>query len=288
MTNKGNIQSRLERLIKQLTEEISKDWSLADMAASTCLSRFHFHRVFQAQLGLTPAEYLRRLRLERAAHQLTYRKLSVTDIALDNGFESLEGFSRAFKQLVGMSPSAFRRTPEFKFLTVLPDNNREKSMTSYPVEVRQFESQSIALMMHSGPQQMLPQTISRFINWRRKAGCIPPDSRTFNLIYDDPSTVPPQQFRFGLAAGIKHGSIKADALTDDPVQLMEFPRALCAWIPYTGSDNGLGDAVNQLYQWLNDSGREAADFPLFFERIAWFPEVPEHMSETHIYLPLKS
>ena len=54
-----------------------------------------------------------------------------------------------------------------------------------------------------------------------------------------------------------------------------------------GSDNGIGTAVRFLYkQWLPTSGFSVRDFPLFFERVRFFPEVNEQVMITDIYLPL--
>src|SRR5687768_1916825 len=75
------------------------------------LSRFHFQRMFVRCLGETPGELRRRLLLERAAHELVATSRSVTHIAFDAEYESLEGFSRAFRRTYGLSPSHYRRIP---------------------------------------------------------------------------------------------------------------------------------------------------------------------------------
>jgi AraC family transcriptional regulator len=96
-----------------LTDAVSRALDSAltgdDMAQDAAYSRGHFQRVFRDRLGETPGDCRRRLLLERAAHQLRYAVDSVTNIALSSGFDSLEGFSRAFKKAFGMSPSHFRR-----------------------------------------------------------------------------------------------------------------------------------------------------------------------------------
>jgi AraC-like DNA-binding protein len=75
------------------------------------LSRFHFQRVFAEILGETPGQMRRRLQLEGAAHQLATAPCPVTDVAFDTGFESVEGFCRAFKRAYGATPSEFRARP---------------------------------------------------------------------------------------------------------------------------------------------------------------------------------
>ena len=83
----------------------------AALAERACLSRFHFGRVFRRFVGEAPSKMERRLRLERAAHSLSATGQDVTSIAFDAGYDSLEGFSRAFRRAYGLSPSRYRALP---------------------------------------------------------------------------------------------------------------------------------------------------------------------------------
>ena len=74
------------------------------------VSPFHFIRVFRATFGETPHRYLQRRRVERAMALLRETDRSVTDICLDVGFTSLPTFSRTFREIVGVSPAAYRRS----------------------------------------------------------------------------------------------------------------------------------------------------------------------------------
>jgi len=66
------------------------------------------------------------------------------------------------------------------------------------------------------------------------------------------------------------------------------PGGRCAVVRHVGSDDNIGLVVSYLYSnWLNKTKEELRDFPLFFERINFFPEVPEHEMVTDVYLPLK-
>jgi AraC-like DNA-binding protein len=78
------------------------------LAASVHLSRAHFIRSFRETFGETPHRYLQRRRLERAMALLRETDRPVTEICLDVGFTSLGTFSRTFREIVGVSPSAYR------------------------------------------------------------------------------------------------------------------------------------------------------------------------------------
>jgi AraC-like DNA-binding protein len=72
-------------------------------------SEAHFIRTFRAVFGETPHRYLQRRRVERAMHLLRHSDRHVTDICFDVGFNSLGTFSRTFADIVGVSPSIYRR-----------------------------------------------------------------------------------------------------------------------------------------------------------------------------------
>jgi AraC family transcriptional regulator len=65
------------------------------------------------------------------------------------------------------------------------------------------------------------------------------------------------------------------------------PGGRCAVLRHIGSDHTFGDAVRYLYaMWLPDSGEQLRDFPLYCQRVTFFPDVPEHEAVTDIFLPL--
>lgn len=74
------------------------------------ISDRHLRRLFEAQLGLSPLQYLQTRRLLTAKQLLTDTHLPVTQIALTSGFGSVRRFNAAFAQHYGLSPSALRRT----------------------------------------------------------------------------------------------------------------------------------------------------------------------------------
>ena len=79
------------------------------LAQRVHLSRFHLHRLLTAALGEPPGAFRRRLLLERAAHRLTATREPVVDVAIAAGYDSPDGFSRAFSRAFGIPPSDYRR-----------------------------------------------------------------------------------------------------------------------------------------------------------------------------------
>jgi AraC-like DNA-binding protein len=82
---------------------------VAALAAKAHTSPAHFSRRFKETFGETPHQYLLTRRIERAKHLLRETDRSVTEISLDVGFQSLGSFSTKFKEIVGGTPTEYRR-----------------------------------------------------------------------------------------------------------------------------------------------------------------------------------
>lgn len=79
-----------------------------DVAAHVMLSEYHFARLFKAAFGVTVHQYVMRLRLNQARYLLEVSEQSVTEIALNVGYNSLSAFIHAFGNYVGLTPSAYQ------------------------------------------------------------------------------------------------------------------------------------------------------------------------------------
>jgi AraC-like DNA-binding protein len=83
---------------------------VAAIARAAHASPAHFSRSFRDAFGETPHQYLLTRRMERAKHLLRSSSLSVTEISLEVGFQSLGSFSAAFKRIVGATARDYRRS----------------------------------------------------------------------------------------------------------------------------------------------------------------------------------
>jgi AraC family transcriptional regulator len=103
------MSSAVDSAIARIWESYSEPLSLADIAKSAILSRFHFSRVFRDAIGVSPGRFLSAVRIYQAKRLLASTSLSVTDISLAVGYNSLGSFTNRFTESVGASPSRFRR-----------------------------------------------------------------------------------------------------------------------------------------------------------------------------------
>ncbi|RBY94107.1 AraC family transcriptional regulator [Blastococcus sp. TBT05-19] len=100
-------RDRLRELLDAVLDEDNR--TLSDMAGDAYASPFHLTRVLTRDAGEPPVAMRRRVMLERAAWELR-RGSSVTDVAWTAGYESVEGFSRAFTRAFGRAPSTVDET----------------------------------------------------------------------------------------------------------------------------------------------------------------------------------
>ena len=99
----------LGRLSEVVLKSLDANYSTEELSRRAYQSRTQFHRLFRAVVEETPAAMRRRLLLERAAFQLRNGSKSITEIALDANYGSLEAFTRAFRKAFQVSPSLYRR-----------------------------------------------------------------------------------------------------------------------------------------------------------------------------------
>ncbi|MDA3961548.1 MAG: helix-turn-helix domain-containing protein [Planctomycetota bacterium] len=100
---------QLADLLGHLESDWNQTWAVTAMAKRCGLSLSTFQRRFRQLTGHSATEFLIRLRIHHACQQLHHSDLAITTIALTCGFEDSNYFSRQFRRITGMSPSAYRR-----------------------------------------------------------------------------------------------------------------------------------------------------------------------------------
>jgi len=285
-------RARFCKVLEYIDTNLNDELTVEKLSGVAALSKYHFHRQFSELFGISVYKYVQLRRLKRASYQLAFRdNTSIIDVALANGYEGPESFSRAFKKSVGQSPSDFRKEPRwnpwhtiFKPLRELRSRHMSAARQAEQVRIVDFHDTKIAVFEHRGDPRRIEDSIRRFIAWRKHNGLSPNVSATFNIAYDDPESVAPEDYRFDLCAA-----------TDRDVAHNEFgvisktiPGGRCAVLRHIGSDDTLRETVSYLYsQWLPQSSEDPRDFPMYFQRVKFFPDVPENGAVTDVFLPLK-
>lgn len=102
---------RISRVVELIQTCYADPLSLETLAIQANMSRYHFAHVFSQVTGTSPYRYLTEVRVRRAAALLRETRRSVTEIALTVGFQDSARFGKAFREVIGCSPSEHRRAP---------------------------------------------------------------------------------------------------------------------------------------------------------------------------------
>ena len=92
-----------------MQKHFTESFSLTEVAKYSCMSQYHFSRVFTKVFGESPITFVTRLRIEKAKQMLVTEQISISEICVNVGYCSIGSFSSLFKRNVGMSPSQYRR-----------------------------------------------------------------------------------------------------------------------------------------------------------------------------------
>lgn len=101
----------VSRMQQHINRHLDSPITLRDLATAAGYSPWHSARLFKELTGRSPFDYIRALRLSKAALRLQDRSDRVTDVALDFVFGTPEGFTRAFSKAFGQTPKAFQQNP---------------------------------------------------------------------------------------------------------------------------------------------------------------------------------
>ncbi|QWT22273.1 AraC family transcriptional regulator [Bacillus sp. NP157] len=281
---------RFRHVLAYIDSHLDDVLSLDVLATQAAYSPFHFHRRFAALTGMGVHRYVQLSRFKRAAWQAAFRAdVPVTAMALDAGYESPEAFARAFRQRLGQSPSAFREQPDWaRWARAWHDLDQVRRFhmpvrhAHDDVRIVDFPETPVACLSHVGPPGRIGETIRTFIAWRRANHLPPAKAATWNLVYDDPDDTPPETYRMDICCTC------ANVLPNTQgVVAAQIDGGRCAVLRHVGADAQLIDSVRFLYgEWLSATDETPRDAPLFFQRVAFFPDVPEHAAITDIYLPI--
>ena len=284
--------ARMRAVLAHIDTHLDESLDVEQLAEVAAFSKYHFHRQFTLLFGMNVGRYVQLLRLKRAAHQLAYRDAArITDIALACGYEAPEAFTRAFRKQAGQSPTDFRDTPQWgtwaadlHALRALRSQHMPTQPQARSVDIVEREDVPVATIEHHGDPARLGQTIRTFIAWRREHRLHPSVSATYNIVYNNPDDVPPDAFRMDICAATR------DAIAPNAAGVV--PKTLAggryAVLRHIGSDDTLDQSVAYLYaEWLPASGEALRDAPLLFQRVRFYPDVPEHEAVTDVLLPLR-
>ncbi len=279
-------RERMQRVLLFVQEHLDETLDCARLADVACFSPCHFHRIFSAMTGESVAEYVRRLKLERAARQLRYSGKPVALIAGQAGYENPESFTRAFRQLFSSSPTKYRASKQAESVHSILGIN--ESGAELP-EVQQLNLPllRVAFVNHVGDYWSVGTAWQRVITWAEGQGLQTDSLRLFGLPYDDPAVTPVGKRRYD-ACIVLPDDFLADRHASDPaVRLKTIGGGAWAVMTHSGPYQRLEESYARLFAaWLPQSGCETRDEPCLEEYLNTIATTPPDKLLTNIYLPI--
>lgn len=218
--------ARINRVVDHIQDHLQEELTLESLARIACFSPYHFHRIFRSIVGEPLHQFIKRVRLERAASHLIWApQRPITEIALDAGFASPAAFARAFRDRFGMSASEYRTEQESKngqamrkpgnagaqveiyvdpgawapkWRVIMQEKNNEVN-----VEVKELPERTIAYLRHTGPYQgnaeLFGRLFGQLAQWAGPRGLLGPQTQFLSVYHDDPATTEPEKLRLTCA-----------------------------------------------------------------------------------------
>jgi AraC family transcriptional regulator len=288
---------RVNRAIDHVVSHLAEPLRLDEVARAACLSPFHFHRVFRVLAGETLADFVKRLRLERALSRMALaRRPSLTEIALSCGFSSSSDFSRCFKQRFGVPPSAFDikawRDAHSSELEATVNGSAEglhvdrlptgHNPDRFRVTLRELPARTVAYIRVRNPYRgdAVVKAVEHLVTWAERHSLA--DGQWLGYQWDNPEVVCLEDCQYHVAVEAARFTAKGE------IGRFRFPPMLVAQIEIRGGLDLELRALQWLFgTWLPKSGYVPDDNPCFE---AWIGRPFAHgMEYFEIYaqLPVK-
>jgi len=279
---------RIHRAMDRMHNDLAEPLDLKALAACADLSPFHFVRVFAQVTGETPAQHLRRIRLQRAASLLHFwPDASILDVALATGFQSAAVFARAFRAHFGMAATRWRRADFWRPCGLFacwrptpcrecetygewfsgapqgPFKNRQWPPSQPPgleaIGLERVPTQRVAYMRTIGPLGTMIPVWRRLIRWAGARGLIGPDALMFGQMLEDPHIAAPRHYRYD--AGVIVGD---DFVPDSYVNVRTVHGGPAIKVKYIGRMIDTTSVFRYLWSvWVPENGYLASGVPQF-------------------------
>lgn len=288
-----NYNARMQRVLDHIHQHLDGNLDLETLSRVAAFSKFHFHRQFTATFGVSVNRYVQLARLRIASNRLALGDdQSITDIAMDAGYDAPDAFARAFRQRFGQSPSSFRKSPDWgPWLSAFGplDNARNKLMqiifSEDDVTIREVPPTPVAIIEHRGDRSKIGDTRQRFTEWSNATGIARVNSPSFMVFRSERTPANPDDYSMDLCVATDQPIVT----NDNQVKAGQIPGGRCAVLRYPGNTNNLEPAALYLYRdWLPNSGEEVSDFPVYCQRrLVLIPEMQASEILVELFLPLK-
>lgn len=280
VTTQNSYQHRIQTVVSFIAENLHCNLDVLQLADMANFSPYHFHRIYRELMCETVNATVRRLRLQQAAHCLISTEQSISTIAKQIGYGSVEAFSRAFSSAYQLSPARYRQARQHDCRLDPPARPpaAASELTMYQVEMLNFGEMRLVGLPHQGDYMKIGNAFEKLFVKANAAGWLDQNTRSMGLYYDDPQSVTLDKLRSAAC-------ITSDkAIDDDDYREYLIPAGQYATVLFKGPYAELDQPYSWLFgEWLPNSGYEPRDFPAFEEYINDPKETPPTELLTRIH-----
>ena len=269
-----NHLAKIQRAVDYIEQHLDDELTFDAIARVAGLSRWHFQVIFNATVGDTLKEYIRKRRLTAAAIAIGMTDERILDVALQAGFESQEAFTRAFKAMFGRTPGDCRKQG-IKSVMILRKptitntylNHLYKGITMKPV-IKKIKAMQVAglgarFISATSPDtnnfQVIPQL---WASYQERAGEIksrvrPADLGVVICLEEKDKKSHPDEMLYLACTEVKDASPVPKGMT-----ALTIPAGKYAVFTHKGPIENIGHTVNYIYgSWLPKSDKQLRDAP---------------------------
>lgn len=277
------LNANFEKVLNHIDNHLNEPLAINTLAQLAEVPESHFSILFYSLFHSLPEDYISLLRNIEAAQTLGFDKTAViADVAKQAGFSSTEAFTLAFSKNIDQSPQKFQNNPDWgnffakqKPLSTLSEGHDQLTNELVGIELAELEAIDIVAIEHRGPECFVTQSVQSLIAFRQKYHLSPSTSRTFNFIYDIPTsnklTASQELYRIDIGASLSKEQLTSlKPVLADSAHFVHKPliRSDYAMFTHCGSRKELHSKIKFLYsKWLPNSGKRLTHLPLIFERL---------------------
>lgn len=301
--------ARINGIMEYIEQHIDQPINLYAMAQIAHFSPFHFHRIFTVMVGETPANFLQRIRIEKAAQQLKDSPSKVIgDIAYSCGFSSVSLFSRTFRKHFGISAKEYRQlekpllvkdgvyfskmgqqlSKKSKLFVIQNEEfctNKLKQLIIMETEVivKEMPELQVIYCRHTGAFNQIGQAYGKLMQFAGPRGLLgSPNAKTLTVYHDDPSVTEIDKMRQSACL-----IVNSDVKVEGEIGKMTVPAGKYAVGHFEIVETQFEQAWNTMCLWLTESGYEPGEgynYELYYND---HTQHPERKFILDICIPLK-
>jgi AraC family transcriptional regulator len=300
-------RSRINRVMDYVDRHLDAPLDLATLAARAHFSPFHFHRIFTMMTGETPADYVQRLRVERAASMLQNDPhATVTEVAEACGFGSVSLFSRSFRARFGVTASEFRLHEKALFVhngsryskngqplgknvkagfdfdaQLCPVNLKHLILMGTNIEIKAMPEIWVAYVRHTGAFDQIGKAYEKLAKWAGPRGLLGPGTKMVTVYQDDPAVTAIEKVRQDACI-----TLTDDVEVGGEIGRAVIPDGIYATGRFQVDAKGFEKAWNTMCLWLVDNGYQNNGSPYELYHNSLKEAAPEQF-DVEICIPVK-